>query len=188
MKSLMSFVFTLALLFVSEEHLNAQRYETRTASVSFQSKTALEEIYSENNQVTSILKIEGDKKIVAFNVIMRSFKFEKALMEEHFNEKYVHSERYPSAKFIGEIETPADLTKRGIYKNLQITGMLTFHGVEKPLTILADIEVDENSEIKAFSTFKIRTEEYNIQIPKLVENKVSKEVIVTVDALYKQSK
>lgn len=188
MKPIMPFVFSLALLFGSKAHLNAQRYETRTASVSFQSKTPLEEIHSENNQVTSILKIEGNNKIVAFNVIMRSFKFERALMEEHFNEKYVHSEKYPSAKFIGEIESPADLAKPGIYKNVQIKGTLTFHGVQRPLTILADIEVRQNNEIKAFSTFKMNTEKYNIQIPKLVDNKVSKEVLVTVDALYKQSR
>lgn len=188
MKPLMSILFTLALLFGSKAHLNAQRYETRTASVSFQSKTALEEIYSENNQVTSILKVEGNKKIVAFNVIMRSFKFEKALMEEHFNEKYVHSEKYPSAKFIGEIESPADLLTPGTYKNVKIKGTLIFHGVKKPLTISADIEVKQNNEIKAFSTFKMNTEEYNIQIPKIVDNKVSKEVLVIVDALYTQSR
>jgi hypothetical protein len=188
MKSLMPFVYALTLVFLSQAHLKAQlKYETRSGKVTFQSKTAVEQIYSENNQVSSILKVDGSKKIVAFNVMMRSFKFEKALMEEHFNEKYVHSEKFPSAKFIGEIKSVVDLTKPGIYKNAHIQGSLAFHGVTKPMTIFADIEVKQNNEITAFSTFKIIPDEYNVEIPKLVSENISKEILITVDVLYKQS-
>lgn len=189
MKPSISFLFAFAFAFLLHIDLNAQsKYETRTGKVTFQSKTAVEEFYSENNQVASILKNDRDKKIIAFNVIMRSFKFEKALMEEHFNEKYVHSEKYPTAKFIGEIKSTVDFTKPGVYKNIKIDGALTLHGATKSITIYADFEVKQNNEIKALSTFIINPEDYNIDIPKLVNEKVSKDILVTVDALYKQSK
>lgn len=169
--------------------VNAQaRYETRNGKVSFSSKTPIEEIYSENNQVSSILKIDGAKTIVAVNVMMRLFRFEKALMEEHFNEKYVHSEKYPSARFIGNIEGNLDLKEPGLYKTVPVKGSLTFHGVTKPLNLLADIEVKPNKEVNASASFKINPEDYNVEIPKLVTNKISKEITITVNTLYKPSK
>ncbi len=189
MKNTKLFILILALTISSGGYLKAQfKSETRTAKVSFRSQTPIEEIYSQNNQVASILKVEGSKKTIAFNVMMRSFKFEKALMEEHFNEKYVHSEKFPAAKFIGEIENNIDLKTPGVYKNITINGKMTFHGVTRPVTIPADFEVGQNNEIKGYSTFKIRPEEYNIEIPKLVGEKIAREILVTIDALYKPSK
>ncbi len=183
------FILVLALTTSSAGYVEAQfKSEIRIAKVSFRSQTPIEEIYSENNQVASILKVEGAKKIIAFNVIMRSFRFEKALMEEHFNEKYVHSEKYPTAKFIGEIKDDINLTTPGVHKNITIDGTMTFHGVSRQISIPADFEVGQNNEIKGFSSFKISPQEYNIEIPQLVSEKIASEIVVTVDALYKPSK
>lgn len=189
MKHTKLFMLLVVLTFSSSGYVQAQlKSETRTAKVSFQSQTPIEEIYAENNQVASILKVDEAKNVLAFNVIMRSFKFEKALMEEHFNEKYVHSEKYPTAKFMGEFADGVDLTTPGVYKNVAISGTMTFHGVSRPVTVTADFEVGQNSEIKGYTTFKIKPEEYNIEIPKLVSEKIAKDIVVTVDALYKPSK
>lgn len=189
MKSRYLFLFVMAVISASQAQLMAQsKWETRTGKVFFQSKTPIEEIYSENNQVASILKEDGEKVVLAFQVFMRSFKFEKALMEEHFNEKYVHSEKYPSAKFLGQIEDNINLKKPGIHKNIKIKGNMTFHGVTKPLTIMADLEVMDNNEVKGFSSFKIIPEEYAVEIPKLVKDKIAKDIAVTVDVLYKPTK
>lgn len=189
MKLTKLFMLLVVLSFSSIGYVKAQlKFETRTAKVFFQSQTPIEEIYAETNQVASILKLDGAKKVLAFNVIMRSFKFEKALMEEHFNEKYIHSEKYPSAKFIGELADDVDLNTPGAYKNINISGTMTLHGVSRPMTIPADFEVGQNNEIKGYATFKIRPEEYNIEIPRLVSEKIAKEIVVTVDALYKLSK
>lgn len=183
------FIFALAMIFAPQFQLMAQsKWETRTGKVTFKSKTPIEEFSSTNHQAASILKVDGDKKTLAFQVIMRSFKFEKALMEEHFNEKYVHSEKYPSAKFVGEIEKNVNFSKPGIYKGINIKGNLSLHGVTKPLTILAGIEVKENREIKGISTFAIIPEDYNITVPRLVSDKISKNIFVTVDVVYKPSK
>lgn len=189
MKFTKQFILLVILTLSLSGYVKAQlKSETRTAKITFRSQTPIEEIYSENNQVASILKVEGAKKVLAFNVIMRSFKFEKALMEEHFNEKYIHSEKHPTAKFIGEFADDIDLTKPGVYKNINISGTMTLHGVSRPVTVPADFEVGPNNEIKGFTTFNIKPEDYNIEIPKLVREKIAKEVVVTVDALYKPSK
>lgn len=189
MKYLKLLLLLVILTFTSGGYVKAQlKLETRTAKISFQSQTPIEEFYSENNQVASILKVDGNKKVVAFNVIMRSFKFEKALMEEHFNEKYVHSVKYPTAKFIGEFVDDIDLTIPGIYKNINISGTMTLHGVSRAVTVPAELEVGKNNEIKGHATFKIRPEEFNIEIPKLVSEKISREIVVTVEALYRPSK
>ena len=183
------FMLLVTLILSSGGLVKAQlKSETRTAKISFRSQTPIEEIYSENNQVASILKVDGAKKVLAFNVIMRSFQFKKALMEEHFNEKYVHSEKYPTAKFIGEFTDNIDMTSPGVYKNINISGTMTLHGVSRSVTIPADFEVGKNNEIKGYATFRVKPEEYNIEIPKLVSEKISKEIVVTVDALYKPSK
>lgn len=167
--------------------IGQQSYSTRNAKVSFQSQTPIEEIYAENSQAASILKTDGSEKIIAFNVIMRSFKFEKALMEEHFNEKYVHSEKYPSAKFIGTLNEEIDLNKPGGYRNIPIKGKLTFHGTSKPVTVNVDLEVGQNNVINGHASFKIKPEHYNIEIPNLVRDKISGEILVTVDVSYKSS-
>lgn len=181
-------MLVVVLSFSSIGYVEAQiKFETRTAKVFFQSQTPIEEIYAENNQVASILKLDEAKKVLAFNVIMRSFKFEKALMEEHFNEKYIHSERYPSAKFIGELAHDIDLTTPGVYKNINISGTMILHGVSRPITVPADFEVGQNDEIQVYATFQIRPEEYDIEIPKLVSEKIAKDIAVTVDAVYKLS-
>lgn len=183
------FIFALAMIFAPQVQLMAQsKWETRAGKVTFKSKTSIEEFSSTNHQAASILKVEGNKKTLAFQVIMRSFKFEKALMEEHFNEKYVHSEKYPSAKFLGEVEKDMNFLKPGIYKGIIIKGNLTLHGVSNPVTVVADIEVKENREIKGFATFSIVPEDYNIMVPKLVSEKISTNITVTVDVLYKPSK
>lgn len=188
MKTKIRWTAVMFILTLTSNLYAQKKWDTRNAKVSFQSETSVEKIYSENNQVTSILKDEGQKKIVAFNVLMRSFKFEKALMEEHFNEKYVHSEKFPAAKFVGEIVSPIDLGKPGLYKNIKVSGTFTLHGVMKPLIIIAEIEVRENQEIRGVSSFKINPEDFAIEIPKLVDEKISKEITVNIDALYKPSK
>ena len=99
----------ILLLITISFKTQAQKKITRTGEVTFHSETPMENIDAKNNQVASIFVI--NEKKVAFNVLMKSFKFDKALMEEHFNEKYVHSDTYPSAKFQGTISDDIELEK-----------------------------------------------------------------------------
>lgn len=177
-------LISLLLLLSSITIINAQeKLVTRSAKVSFISSTPVEEFEAVNSQAASILTTSDNK--VAFNVILKSFKFEKALMEEHFNEKYVHSDKYPAAKFKGSIPASVSLTTPKAYKGVEIAGEMILHGVTKPIKIMADIVVKDDNTVEFDSTFNLTLADYNVEIPSLVKEKISKDVKVTVDAHYK---
>jgi polyisoprenoid-binding protein YceI len=104
-------------------------------------------------------------------------------MQEHFNENYVESEKYPKCVFKGKIKEAVSLSKAGTYK-VTIAGSMTLHGVTRPIEVSADITV-EKSTIKLMSTFVIVPEDYEIIIPGAVRDKIAKSMEVTVKAAYK---
>ncbi len=179
MKNLCALSITLALFYTG---YSQEKLKTRTGNVTFLSETGLEKIYAENDQTASLFLVE--KKTIAFNALLKSFKFEKALMEEHFNEKYVHSDKYPAAKFLGTFEEDIDLKKPETYKDVTIKGEMDFHGVTLPLVVKADITVIEDGSITFVSKFKLNLEDYKIDVPSLVRDKISKEVLVSVATSY----
>jgi len=162
------------------------KYLTRTGTVEFFSSTPIEDIRANNGQVSSILKT--NTKEIFFNVLMRSFRFEKALMEEHFNEKYVESEVYPAAKFKGTILDEIDFSKDGTYEDVTVEGTMIFHGVEKEISVLATIVVDAAAEtIHCTSDFLLKPEDYTIEIPSVVRDKISDDIQVSTQFVYTKS-
>ncbi len=182
MKKKLLFIISLVLLhFVHAQ----EKLITRTAKVTFESKTDTEAFSAKNTQVASILI--SDTKTIAFNALLKSFRFEKALMEEHFNEKYVNSETYPSAKFKGRIIENIDLNKVGMY-DVSIQGKMNFHGVEQSIKTVAKVIVNDDHTINITSNFKMNLDTYQIRIPAIVKEKISEDIVVTVNAHYKKSK
>ena len=173
----------LFLVFASSLTQAQEKLVTRTGTISFSSKTPIENIEATSNQAASILNIE--KKLIAFNVLLKSFKFEKALMEEHFNEKYVHSDKYPSAKFQGTFETDIDLNSPQVYEDVNINGIMLFHGKKQPTSVKATIEVMKDKTLKVTSDFKLVLETYDIEIPSLVKDKIAADIDVNLVANYK---
>ncbi|MFN8256266.1 MAG: YceI family protein [Bacteroidales bacterium] len=163
--------------------LNAQaNYFTKTGKIQFFSKTAIENIEATNNQVVSTLNLEkGD---ISFGVLIKAFKFQNALMEEHFNENYMESTKFPKSTFKGKIDNLNEINfkKPGKY-NAKISGDLTIHGVTKPISAIAFFEVKDKT-IGASSTLIIKPADYNIQIPDLVKDKIAKEVSVEINIEY----
>src|ERR1700744_4889033 len=106
--------FVLSLALVRPVTGYGQLYSTRAGFVGFYSKTALEDIKAENNQVYAI--IDAGKKNMAFAVLLKGFVFTKELMQEHFNENYVESDKYPKASFSGAYSGDVALDKDGVYK------------------------------------------------------------------------
>jgi hypothetical protein len=156
---------------------HAQLYSTRTGFIGFYSKTALEDIKAENNQVYGI--IDAGKKNLAFQLLLKGFVFTKELMQEHFNENYVESDKYPKASFSGSYtgDVPAD--KDGVYK-VMVKGNLTLHNVTKAIEVPGTIEV-KNGHLLGRSEFKLRPEDFNITIPSIVRDKIDKEMTVKVN-------
>lgn len=157
-------------------------YMTRNGQVSFFSRTPVEDIDAVNNEATSILNIStGD---VAFAVLIKSFHFQKALMEEHFNENYMDSDKFPKATFSGKISAieAIDFTKDNTYP-VEASGELTLHGVTRQVTVQGLITVT-GKQVSATSTFSVRPEDYGIKIPALVAEKIAREIEVKVKCIY----
>lgn len=170
------------LLATAINSVQAQNYFTKNGQISFFSKSPLEDISANNNQVVSVLNsASGDIK---FSVIIKGFQFKKALMQEHFNENYMESEKYPKASFSGTITdiSKIDVSKNGDYK-VTVSGDLTIHGITKKITAPANISV-KAGKLNSTAVFNVLLADYNISIPKVVENNIAKTIEVTVDCDY----
>ena len=175
MKKIIIAIATIAFSFA--QTAKAQMFTFSTGSVSFFSKTSMEDIDAKNSTPKVLFQI-GERKI-AFIAENTSFKFQSKLMEEHYNEKYVDSEKFPLATFQGKINEEIDFTKDGVYI-VTVTGNFTLHGVAKERTISGTITV-KNGEINVKSVFKVLCADHKITIPSIVGAKVSESVDVTVD-------
>ncbi|MCL6216789.1 YceI family protein [Zunongwangia pacifica] len=166
--------FTLLLFFclLNSTSFFGQKFLTKNGKVSFYSHTFVEDIKAENNQVLSIVDLESGE--IAINVLMKSFVFEKALMQEHFNENYVESDKYPKAKFSGTIKNLKELLS-GEESLAKITGNITIHGVKKTITIESIFNKSEK-EVSLKGKFMINIKDYDIKIPNVVRNNISDEV------------
>ncbi|MDN5201380.1 YceI family protein [Fulvivirgaceae bacterium BMA10] len=172
------FVICSLLCSVALTSLAQDRYFTRTGHISFYSEAALENIEAHNHQTTCILDIT--KGELAFSVNMKGFEFEKALMQEHFNENYVESDKYPKSTFKGKIVNfeNIDLDRNGNHK-VEVEGDLFIHGVTKQIKAEGSLEVN-GGKIIASSNFPVTVKDYKIKIPKTVIDNIAKIVDVTV--------
>ena len=155
-----------------------QLYYSRTAFIGFYSKTPLEDIKGENNQAYAVVDLA--KKNLAFSALLKGFIFPKELMQEHFNENYVESDKYPKTSFTGSFTGEVDATKDGIYP-VQVKGELTLHNIVHPVETPAEIEV-KGGMLTATARFMVTPENFNISIPSLVRDKIAKEITVNVKA------
>ena len=155
-------------------------YITKDAKINFNSSTTVEDIVAESNQATTIIDI--DKNVIKFSVLTTSFKFRRALMEEHFNENYIESPKFPKASFTGKIGSPIDW-KNEKTVSVDVTGTLTMHGVNKEITFKANLTPGKGK-ISATSEISVTPESFNIQIPAAVRDKIAKEVTIKIDAVY----
>ncbi len=179
------FLFLLALLLghlLPGKAVGQAKYFTRTGTISFFSSTPLEDIKAENRQVASVLDL--NKGELAFSVLMKSFSFSKALMQEHFNENFVESTKYPKSTFKGTIQNPEGINpaQDGTYP-VTVAGDLTLHGVTRPVKTDGTLEVREGK-VFAQSAFELAPEDFNIRIPALVRDKIAKTIRVRVEVTY----
>ncbi|WP_337042240.1 YceI family protein [Emticicia sp. 17c] len=148
----------------------------RKGETSFFSETPVENIAALNKSVVSL--IDFSKGEIAVKMTMTDFKFQNHLMEEHFNENYMESEKYPTASFVGKIQEPIDISKNGTY-DISAKGQLTMHGVTKERVLKGKLTVN-NNEITLVSNFDVALKDHKIEIPTLVIAKIA-EVIAIKD-------
>ncbi|GAB3937820.1 hypothetical protein GCM10028827_43000 [Mucilaginibacter myungsuensis] len=148
--------------------------------MSLYSKAPLEDIRATSATAASVYKATTGE--VAFNVPIRSFKFQKSLMQEHFNENYMESDKFPNATFKGKVQSLPDLTKDGTYA-VKATGDLTVHGVTQNRTIDGAFTV-KGGAVSFNSEFTVKCVDHKIDIPKLVFQKIAESISVSVTATY----
>ncbi|MCK6648179.1 MAG: YceI family protein [Bacteroidia bacterium] len=168
-----------ALLFLSINALNAQIYIAKSCVISFFSSSPLEDIEAINTNTKPVINTTtGD---VQMKIAITGFVFEKPLMQEHFNENYMESEKYPSAIFKGKINEKIDWTKDGEHK-VTVTGTFEIHGVKKERTIDGIVAIKGN-EITISSKFNIHIADYNIKVPSLYVKNIAEDVEVKINAI-----
>ena len=160
-----------------------EKYLTKTGSITFYSHTPAEDILAENHQVTSIIDFSSGG--IVFAVLIKSFEFKKALMQEHFNENYMESAKFPKSTFEGKILDidKVDPNKPGTYP-VKVSGDLKIKDVTNKLETEGTLTVGADGNIKGHSEFEIHPEDYGIGIPGVVRDKIAKTMKVTCDLDY----
>ena len=161
--------------------LQAQdKYFTKTGKISFYSVAPLEDIEAHHRSVTAIL--DNKSGTLQFMLLINGFEFDKALMQEDFNEYYLESDKYPKAEFKGQITNNSAITysKDGEYV-AKVKGLLSIHGETKETEASGKIIIKEGK-ILVDATFNILLSDYKISIAKLVKDKISNKVKIAVAA------
>jgi polyisoprenoid-binding protein YceI len=155
-------------------------YQTKSGKVHFFSSTLIEDIAAVNNQVDSKLSNNGQ---IIFQIAIKGFRFENGTMQEHFNENYMESDKYPKSVFKGKITNIADVNfdKDGTYKTA-VAGELEIHGVKQNVSTAGTIDI-KAGKVVAKSSFKIKLADYGIK-GTLIGEKIAKELTITVDCKY----
>ena len=159
----------------------AQKYMTQNGTVSFFSKTPIEDIEAVNNQASSVVDLENGN--MAFSLLMKAFTFEKALMQEHFNENYVETEKYPKATFKGQIQDIGNVKLSDEPTEVRVKGQLSLHGETKEIETKGTIQ-QKGDQIILKSTFNVAVADYKIKIPSAVEENIAKTIEVKVNGTY----
>ena len=174
----------LILLFSTLSLIGQTKYRTTSGEINFNASTPLEDIDASNEEVNAILELETGK--FATVMLIKDFQFRRKLMQEHFNENYMESDLFPKAFFTGIIEDLDISDSSENDQQRQIAGEITIHGVKRPLKTLCNIQRGKNSFVIR-ADFLIRPEEYDIEVPSIVFQKIAKEVQVKVKLVLRKS-
>lgn len=166
------------LFFAFSFHAVAQIYTAKQGSthITFFSSAPLEDIEAQNKGAVIIFKATTND--IQIRVSIQNFKFKNALMEEHFNENYMESTKFPNAEFKGKINEAIDHSKEGENK-VTVTGIMDMHGVKKEVTLNGTLTKTGN-EYKIQSKFQIKVADYDIKVPSMYVKNIAEVVDVSI--------
>ncbi len=154
----------------------AQKFISESSTVMFFSKATVEDISARNEKSLCLLEVATGN--IAFSIPIREFQFDKSLMQEHFNEKYMETEKFPKSTFQGKLIGYSQEIKGAQQAHAQ--GKLTIHGVAKEVDIQGTVTFDQNHMTLA-SKFVVRLEDYNIQLPQILWQNIAETIEVSLD-------
>jgi hypothetical protein len=158
----------------------AQSYYSRSAKISFYSEAPLEDIESHNYSGSSVLDLGTGQ--LEFAVLIKGFQFHKALMQQHFNESYMESDKFPKAIFRGSFE-PGQLQKSSGKNTINVSGDITIKGISQPIELSGIISNSEKG-LKGSASFEIAIADFGIKVPKVVRENIADTVLITVEVPY----
>lgn len=173
----------LTMLIIASIGYSQEKMINKSGTIIFEASVpSFEEVKATNYNVTFVLNPKTGE--IASLALMKEFRFKVALMQEHFNENFIESDKYPKAIFKGKIEgfDVNALTEKP--KDYIIKGTLELHGKSKNIVITAKIS-KTTLVYKILSDFTVNASDYNIEIPNLVKNKLTNKVTVHINSAFK---
>ena len=157
--------------------LEAQKMTIKSSSISFFSDGLLEDITAVNTASQAILNLVDGAFVL--RIPITSFEFPNQLMQEHFNENYLESDKFPVATFKGKLNRTFEMG-RIINTTFEAQGELMIHGIAQERIILVDIS-DEKKGVKVRGKFDIALEDHDIDIPSLLFQKIAEVIAVDIE-------
>jgi hypothetical protein len=158
----------------------SQIFIAESCSISMFSATKMENIDATNSVTRPVLNCSSGE--IVFKVTNTSFKFKSQLMQDHFNENYMESDKFPYCIFKGKINDKLDCSANG-GDMISVTGKLDVHGVEKDRTIDGTIKV-KDGKMTIHSKFKVKLADHNIKVPSVVTYNIADDIEITIDAVF----
>jgi len=163
--------------------VNAQKFwQTSTGKIDFFSKTPVEDIEAHSKSAGAIINTETGQ--LAFKIPIKSFRFPNSLMEEHFNENYMESVKYPDGSFSGKLEPLLDFKTPGVYP-VKAKGKLKIHGVEVDRELIGTITVKDDKTATLVSELEVPLADHKIERPTLVLVKIAEKIAVKTEFVLK---
>jgi len=159
------------------------KFLTKQGSISFFSKAPVEDIQADNDQVLSIIDVSNGS--IAISILIKSFMFEKSLMQEHFNENYLESDKFPKSIFKGQIQDFDNSQKTD--QDVSVIGDLTIHGITKKVEIKGKLS-NTGDAISLTGSFTVQVADFDIKIPAVVVNNIAESIKVSFDLEHKPYK
>ncbi len=172
-------VFLFIMLLCMAFNMKAQgKYLDKKGTILFEASQELfEPVKAKSESVTAIINTETAE--IAVLALMKSFRFPNSLMEEHFNENYIESEKHPKATFRGKLQNFSLKNLEETVKEIPVEGTLIIRGKEKKVSTKLSIK-KKNDTISLEGTFSVKPEDFDIKIPSIVKNKIAKEINISL--------
>ena len=174
-----TFILSISLLLSVSLSFSQNIYKAVQGEIAFFSETPIENIDAHNTNLKALLNTDNNE--IAFVVTNVGFKFEKPLMEEHFNENYMETTQFPKAKFTGKIIEQVNFEQVGT-QSIRAKGILSIHGVDQERIVKSTLS-NHNGKLYIQSKFTVPVADHNISIPRIVHQKIAEEIEVTVTAV-----
>lgn len=173
----------ILLVLIATQTQAQKPYEIDKGKIDFSSNAAVELITGSDEKVQGL--VDPAKNTFAFIVNMKGFSgFNSALQKEHFNEKYLETDKFYQATFSGSFIDPVNYEKEGVYK-VQAKGFLTIHGIKQTRIIPGTITI-EKGKMVIDADFVVPLADHGIKIPEIVSQKIATEINIKLKFYMKE--